>query len=277
MSTDCFLPNGTKYDDGNHLPCNTTAVENGEYSACCSLTDLCLTNGMCRNQGDDNKGYNYYWRSGCTDHTFKDPACPPYCISNEDDRGINHLVLNCLASDNAKWACAPPEIQTAPLTGSILTDGCDEQSYAFSALPPLIYTTVTLAAVPHITTTATASSFSSVSRGSAATDTTATPAITTSPSSPSTSLQPASSSGLSSGTRVGLGVGISLGAVLLTLIGVIIILLRRRKTVRSGGRHAQDQGPYVKSELFAPNKPQVAPLHEIDSRQKPAELTASVQ
>jgi hypothetical protein len=84
MESECYDYNGVQYNNSRiKIPCNTTAIENGKHSACCAPDDLCLTNGMCRNQGDDQIGKNYYWREGCTDATFEDSACPQYCNYSE--------------------------------------------------------------------------------------------------------------------------------------------------------------------------------------------------
>ena len=38
-----------------------------------------MTNGLCMEAQNEKKGANHYWRNGCTDPTFKDPACPNFC------------------------------------------------------------------------------------------------------------------------------------------------------------------------------------------------------
>lgn len=76
----CFNTVGreTTWDSRVHVPCNMTAVEAGGHSTCCAIGDLCLTNGLCMHKGDVDKT-NWYWRTGCTDKTWEDPACPKYC------------------------------------------------------------------------------------------------------------------------------------------------------------------------------------------------------
>jgi hypothetical protein len=59
-------------------PCNLTAVAEGKNTACCASDELCMSNGLCRNATSTPKT-NSYWRGGCTDPTFQDPACPNYC------------------------------------------------------------------------------------------------------------------------------------------------------------------------------------------------------
>ncbi|KAF1980256.1 hypothetical protein BU23DRAFT_562644 [Bimuria novae-zelandiae CBS 107.79] len=81
MSSQCYANNGSLYENtaATYVPCNLTAVQNGGHSACYNLGDLCMTNGLCMEPANEIKGANHYWRNGCTDPTFKDPACPNYC------------------------------------------------------------------------------------------------------------------------------------------------------------------------------------------------------
>lgn len=81
MSYQCYANNGSLYENtaATYVPCNLTAVENGGHSSCCNINDLCMTNGLCMEAQNEKKGANHYWRNGCTDPTFKDPACPNFC------------------------------------------------------------------------------------------------------------------------------------------------------------------------------------------------------
>lgn len=81
MSYQCYANNGSLYENtpATYVPCNLTAVENGAHSSCCNVNDLCMTNGLCMEAQNEKKGANHYWRNGCTDPTFKDPACPNFC------------------------------------------------------------------------------------------------------------------------------------------------------------------------------------------------------
>ncbi|KAF2791691.1 hypothetical protein K505DRAFT_418954 [Melanomma pulvis-pyrius CBS 109.77] len=273
MLGDCYHPNSERFISGVVIPCNGTAIENGEHSACCVLDDLCLTNGMCQNPSDRANGYNWYWREGCTDATFTDPACPQYCTGSGDDLSNDHFIFSCPASDTESatthWACAPSGVD---VTKGIMTDGCNEPLYTFSAIGPVAYTIA--GTIQPSTTSSMASSFSSPSQPSSAAsyptstiaDTTTTSAIATTPSSSSTSTSSNSSTGLSSGTKVGLGVGISLGVVLLALVGVIIMLLRRRNIEHTGGRKAHAENSHVRPGYFTPNEPQFVPPHELEAR-----------
>lgn len=77
----CFDTRGYLYDGNEYrIPCNTTAVQLGEHSSCCGPNDMCLTNGLCKQQGEDHEKDDLYWSNGCTDSNFNDPACPQYCM-----------------------------------------------------------------------------------------------------------------------------------------------------------------------------------------------------
>lgn len=82
MSAQCFFPNGTQQAQA-YLPCDTTATENGQHSACCVSNDRCLGNGMCLGPNAQRDHLNVYWREGCTDSTFEDVACLKYCIEDQ--------------------------------------------------------------------------------------------------------------------------------------------------------------------------------------------------
>jgi type II secretory pathway pseudopilin PulG len=69
----CYLPNGSL--DPSSYACNATAALTGGASACCLGNDLCYKSGTCF-QGWSGVTY----RQSCTDQSWKDPACPQYCL-----------------------------------------------------------------------------------------------------------------------------------------------------------------------------------------------------
>lgn len=73
----CYFPNGTAARTGSQTPCNKTT---GAESMCChseniDLPDRCRADGLCI--PSDNE---FLWRNGCTDPTWKDPACLNICV-----------------------------------------------------------------------------------------------------------------------------------------------------------------------------------------------------
>jgi hypothetical protein len=80
MSTQCYGIDGTPYATfDRYIPCNSTGAAVGQHTSCCAPGDICLTNGLCQSQGDNNRKANLFWRNGCTDPTWNDPACPKHC------------------------------------------------------------------------------------------------------------------------------------------------------------------------------------------------------
>lgn len=223
----CFFPNGTQYTDKKFTPCNLTAVANNAgHSACCAVGDLCLTNGMCRNPSDDSnsRNDNWYWREGCTDPTFQDDACPRYCMGAYGNLSINHLIFNCEEPDKRKWACISSEV--VQHEQPIAIANCDDARYTFTASPPVVYTTAHLAAISTLALSASVTSSTTPSSSD----------LSTSAPSPDDPISPTSpSSESSSPLRTGLGVGITVGGlVLLALLSPFIVM-------RTYGRRSRDE------------------------------------
>ena len=71
----CFYPDGTEMHV-NYTPCDNS----NEHSMCCDLKrinpdpDQCRSDGLCFASWDQN-----VWRDGCTDRTWKSPACVKLC------------------------------------------------------------------------------------------------------------------------------------------------------------------------------------------------------
>jgi hypothetical protein len=75
-SRQCYFPSGLPSPG---KPCHPDATQ----SVCCSPGFTCLSNGICEagpaNANERAWKYSLY-RSGCTDSTFNDPACPQFCV-----------------------------------------------------------------------------------------------------------------------------------------------------------------------------------------------------
>ena len=92
MAQTCYFPNGTSSPD--FIPCDT----GGEHSACCTPTDECLTNGLCRPSTADSLS-NEFWRDLCTDPTWESDACPKYCF-NTTTSEFSNIYFNYGETDN---------------------------------------------------------------------------------------------------------------------------------------------------------------------------------
>ncbi|KAI0377377.1 hypothetical protein F5Y04DRAFT_264530 [Hypomontagnella monticulosa] len=112
----CYLPN--KSIDTKAFPCNTTALANGKASACCLPNDACYESGACF---QDWSGVMY--RQGCTDPTFRDPACPKMCL---EDGMLNDGIWIPTCVMGAGKACC---------LGSGMTNCCNDTKNLFDFKP----------------------------------------------------------------------------------------------------------------------------------------------
>ena len=71
----CYYPD--KSMDLKGFACNGTAIKEGGASACCLPNDICFSNGACYQDWSD-----VMYRLSCTDPTFRDPACAPWCLQD---------------------------------------------------------------------------------------------------------------------------------------------------------------------------------------------------
>lgn len=114
----CYFPDGTL--DTKSFVCNTTAVDSGGSSACCSAGDDCYDSGTCY-QGWSGIAY----RNTCTDPTWKSAACPQFCLeSGMLDAGI--WIQSC--DLRTKSACC--------VVGS--TYCCNDTSKVFTYAPGIL-------------------------------------------------------------------------------------------------------------------------------------------
>ncbi|KAK0704466.1 hypothetical protein B0H67DRAFT_350426 [Lasiosphaeris hirsuta] len=203
-SANCYKVDGklqdTKY---GWKPCNPDAAA----SPCCSAIDYCLDNGLCLNAGVVN---NYITVQGCTDPTWGG-SCRKYCAGSMDSNGYVGITI-CDGSNNAccgdKGTCCSGETFPLPFFTNLKHPPKSESTSQDST------TTTTPLALP------TSSGTGSPSQ---------TPK-TSSPGAP-TSSDPAAAANSDQVLKVGLGVGLPLGLLLLAIIAYLIWELRKRKAV----------------------------------------------
>ncbi|OAL52559.1 hypothetical protein IQ07DRAFT_678517 [Pyrenochaeta sp. DS3sAY3a] len=230
MTTRCYGVDGVPHDVGRYIPCNTTAVENGGHTGCCARGDNCLTNGFCQSQIDDQRDANLFWRNGCTDPTWQDPACARYCVGQ--GAPDTHAVLYCL---QAEQYCCP--IQTnIDLSSGINTTCCSSSDLVFQAADPVVYTIASFDFVGTASRRPTSTAISSADTMITTTQaSTATSSTQSSQSSPTSSPLPPPSS---SDSKIGVYVGVPLGVVLLIALGVIAwLLVRKRRKAAAGAAY----------------------------------------
>lgn len=96
MAQTCYNPDGTA-NGADYQPCNS-----GKVSMCCATnranrTDLniCRSDGLCLESGTSTyPGKNIIWREGCTDPTWKDPACLQLCVQGPFSTQLRSLLLS---------------------------------------------------------------------------------------------------------------------------------------------------------------------------------------
>ncbi|TLD37521.1 hypothetical protein E2P81_ATG04333 [Venturia nashicola] len=88
-SSHCYYPSGI-FSPGK--PCQP----NAKNSVCCGPGFQCLGNGLCQTSPFIDTPYKHtLYRSACTDPTFQDPACPHFCIGEEDNRQAGQGMQVC--------------------------------------------------------------------------------------------------------------------------------------------------------------------------------------
>ena len=74
--TKCYVINGQHNANAGYRCDNSTTG----HSSCCAAGAICFSNGVCQQA---NGNVQDYLRVGCTDPTWKDPACLNQCTSCE--------------------------------------------------------------------------------------------------------------------------------------------------------------------------------------------------
>lgn len=295
----CYSRNGTLWKERGSIPCNTTAVAENKHSSCCAVGDLCLTNGMCRSQEDEQHAGNQYFRVGCTDPTWKDPSCANYCEGKETGTMLSARIFNCLSSKS--WCCSLP---TTSNTNQVNMACCSNQDYTFEAPDPLVFTTANFSTPRTPTTQSVQSSSQTPLPSSSSSSLTSSSApSSTQPASQSDSAQATSQPAPdNTGLKVGLGVGLTLGILLIAALVALVLLLRRRKQNDRGDRYGMQElrndptpneprsemhtdvypadvkGPKPPIQYYAhhaPTKNEVVPQHFELGSSEPVEMPAS--
>ncbi|PVI02804.1 hypothetical protein DM02DRAFT_279088 [Periconia macrospinosa] len=229
-SPTCYTLNGQKAPSSNlsYIPCNTTAIANNQHSSCCASTDLCLSNGLCKYNAPANvRPFNEYWRVGCTDPTYKDPACPKQCANVPSEKPM-HLVFQC--PGNGRWCCGTGEIETYKDRGTVNTTCCAMEDLAFDGGVASVFATASLDLKMNVepsktsavgTTSVTSIATTPASATVASGDATSVDAPTAVPTPP-----PKSDTNVT--TAVGIGIGIPVAVALIIGIAIFLFLRKRR-------------------------------------------------
>ncbi|MCJ1474634.1 hypothetical protein MMC13_003294 [Lambiella insularis] len=74
-------------------PCGVDSVE-----SCCGFGDECLSNALCKNNGNTQEGVQLYYTSYCTDPTYSEAECNQYCPFEP--------ALYCGTGSEQIWQCS---------------------------------------------------------------------------------------------------------------------------------------------------------------------------
>ncbi|KAL8884798.1 MAG: hypothetical protein Q9215_007233 [Flavoplaca cf. flavocitrina] len=208
----CYLPDGSvaNKDDTVYQPCNATAAENGEGSACCDLgSSVCLSTGLCF--GSDS----YIYRGGCTDRRWSSGNCPSQCLDAQPDRYAN--IYPC--GFNGEGGTYTQNFCCGGLRGSSLASCCDDTFFVRNGLGLPYVPPSSALALPDTRTSANESS-----------DTVAPVAATSSPQAPPpASPSPTAPPSSSNTTAVAAGVAVPLGVMLIAALAFLAYRERQRK------------------------------------------------
>lgn len=241
QSMACYYKANTK--SSKSVPCDHNALANGGHTQCCEPGDLCLTNGLCREETVDNVT-NYAWRFGCTDPNFKDPACgTQYCdfikgiyramalpgqSLNVDIDSDTHLTWKC--HEDKIWCCNTGFVQPFESRANRSnTTCCSDTALLFTAENPEVFTTASplnsMFSIGTIMPGSTASSNMTASSAS----------VTATSASAGLSSATAGVAAPSSGTStLAIGLGAGIGSAAAIGLGILTFsLLRRRRTKSS--------------------------------------------
>ena len=201
------------YPDGIHVapqdvPCNGGSSD----SVCCGPGYACLSNKICmrNNQTLDDHSSQLYVRGSCTDKKWLSASCPSFCTANQDG---GEGMKKCENSETDSYCC---------LQGSKGTSKCDKG-------PVIIRFQGQPSAITTIGVTATSSLAMSTGLGNRTEVNGATQSASESrPVSSSSAVEEARAQSSSSGWKIGIGVGVPLGVLAVTL-GTYLIWRKTRQ------------------------------------------------
>ncbi|KAF2248795.1 hypothetical protein BU26DRAFT_519004 [Trematosphaeria pertusa] len=220
-ATTCYAPNGSIETNTEYQPCSNDTSD-PLSTICCAWNrangpDICVPNGLCQRgpkEGETEQDAEYT-KPQCTEQNWDDPGCLNVC----NGKNLEWLTPcdRSNSNESRRWCCG-------------LSDECCNEDLHLQI--------ETLAArfgdptdIPSLASTATTLPLSTISVSGSAT-TTAT--SDTTPTTLTDSPQSQSNNGLSSGAKAGIGIGATLGGLLLIGLG---IWLGKYLHARKGGEN----------------------------------------
>ncbi|KAI1389849.1 uncharacterized protein F4822DRAFT_216501 [Hypoxylon trugodes] len=209
------------------------------HSACCSPGEVCYSNGVCYGH---TSGSQDWLREGCTDHTWKDPACFDVCPWYVEPVSLG--VRPCGGIDKSNQYCCDDGL-SGPGSFACCSNETSVFSYNnISSLPSIIATippneVATTASSSKVESTTTTSSITTQSTSTSSTSISSIPTQ----SAPENG-NPSTNSSNSIALGAGLGVGLPVAAAIIGG-GVVHNLAVRKKAIGSGDRQTSE--PYTLS------------------------------
>ncbi|KUJ09564.1 uncharacterized protein LY89DRAFT_273028 [Mollisia scopiformis] len=240
-ATTCYLYGGQAIDSA-YQPCNGTAP----VSMCCHL-------GVSNNNGDAcGSGSTYglcgvtgtqLWRESCTDQTWQSPSCLKLCTTGAGATGDSMIT----ACDDGSYCC-----------GQNNATCCDAGQGMF-----IVDNEVSLT---KSTSSSSSASSTATSLPSTSSSSTSAPIAASSTGTPSPMPTNSTSSGMTTGAKVGIAVGVT-GGVLAIAAGLVFLFMRRRKDT---GLPTEPMADY--QTVYNPTKVVSEPTTEMDANRNTQEL-----
>ncbi|KAN0095614.1 hypothetical protein V8E51_016325 [Hyaloscypha variabilis] len=214
LNTNCFrMSNGEVTENIGAVPCGVVTA-NSPNVACCNAGNYCLEDYICMDSGTPATGFSGYYTGGCTDITYLDKTCNPYCRSLPRA----DIVYN---NQTQLWSCCGTESDNSTVNCN------DPTTQVFEDPAPTALTATFSVGSTAVTSAAASTSSSSIVTTSSSSSTSSATTSSGSPAQTGTgAAQP--SSGLSTGAKAGIGVGVAIVGIAV-LAGVIFALYRRRR------------------------------------------------
>lgn len=176
------------------------------------------------------------------------------------------LIFNCLKKES--WCCAyvGGSLKDWKPASDVNTTCCAINDLTFTAEDPIVYATATVPiklSIQSTSTEPTSTLFSTISQERTASEITSLPTSDGDASAGDAGQQGTGESGLSTGAKVGLGVGIPVGVLGLAVLGAFFWMRRRKRSSKTKGV----------AEMYVPNtvdKGSVPPYQETASNHQGA-------
>ncbi|KAF2138954.1 uncharacterized protein K452DRAFT_300543 [Aplosporella prunicola CBS 121167] len=252
----CYGVNGLAYEDNQVCPGS---------SACCGVEATCLPNRLCHNPNDANATLV---RGPCAEYPYDSTVCGKICLQNETEAANGFLPRVTVCPDGS-LCCNYNPTCCSDGNGIWLSETGDE---VFLTRPSSLLSSSSSASTSSITSTK--SSDAAVSVADVPTATAAGPsASNTAPLSSQTIAAAGSSatstSGLTTGAKIGIGIGVPVAVAIIGALGVGLYLLHRRQKAPTM--------PHAPGGMFSSSPPQaMVQLPENERAEKQTQPDESV-